>query len=59
MEISPGALAQSQQLFLAQFGKLVNLNDPVALSLSVKMLSNHQCKGDQREQFQFVLRILF
>lgn len=29
MEISPGVLAQSQQLFLARFGKLVNLNDPV------------------------------
>ncbi|NWQ82827.1 ETS1A protein, partial [Columbina picui] len=28
MEISPGVLAQSQQLFLARFGKLVNLNDP-------------------------------
>lgn len=30
-----------------------------ALSLSVKMLSNRQCEGDQREQFQFVLCILF
>lgn len=32
VEISPAALAQSQQLFLAQFGKLVNSNDPVTLS---------------------------